>query len=250
MTATYKNLLLRAIGNDAATRLEPRAVNFEVGHEMEFPERPIRYLFFVEEGMASMTTTFENGTQVEVGMFGYEGAVGISALMGTKRSLNRVYTQIAGNGYAVPLRLASQQFNQGGLFQSLVLRYVQTQLIQAMQSAGCNAKHNVQQRLSRWLLSCKDRVRSDSFRMSHEFLADMVGAGRPSVTLAAEGLRAEKLIEYRRGLIEILDVQGLERRSCECYHVVRNHLHNFAEYDDGMSAGQSSLARESNGRAS
>ena len=96
-----------------------------------------------------MTTTFNDGSQVEVGMFGYEGVIGVSALMGTKRSLNRVYTQIEGSGFSCAVELARQEFELGETFQSLTLRYVQAQLVQAMQSAGCNAKHRIEQRLSR-----------------------------------------------------------------------------------------------------
>src|ERR1700733_13470521 len=99
----FKNTLLKGLAPEIIARLDLRPVAFELEHELEFPGNSIEHLFFVEEGMASMTTTFRNGSQVEVGMFGYEGVVGISALMGTKRSLNRVYTQIAGKGYSSPI---------------------------------------------------------------------------------------------------------------------------------------------------
>ena len=136
---------------------------------------PIRHLYFLEVGMASMTTTFADGAQVEVGMFGYESVIGISALMGTKQSLNRVYTQIAGSGYRCDIQRGDEEFARGGIFQRLVLRYVQTQLVQAMQSAGCNAVHNFEQRLSRWLLISADRANTDQFKMSQEFLSHMLG---------------------------------------------------------------------------
>jgi len=126
-----------------------------------------------------MTTTFKDESQVEVGMFGYESVIGVSALMGTKKSLNRVYTQIAGHGYSCHVEDARREFRLGGYFQSLVLRYVQAQLVQAMQSAGCNAKHNFEQRLARWLLLCADRAHIDTFKISHEFLADMLGFAVP-----------------------------------------------------------------------
>ena len=234
LASSYKNLILRALDGETINRLRLRPVTFELGHELEYPGKPIANVFFVEQGMASMTTTFQDGTQVEVGMFGYEGLIGVSALMGTKLSLNRIYTQIAGSGFSAPVTLAMQEFQRGGAFQSLALRYVQAQLMQATQSAGCNAKHSVHQRLARWLLICADRAHSSSFRTSHEFLADMLGVGRPSVSLAAEGFKLEKLIRYNRGLMEILDTPGLEQRACECYSVVRDHLSNLAEYDSGL----------------
>src|ERR1700726_396678 len=99
----FKNTLLQHLDQDIIERLSLKPVTFETRHEIEYPGRPIEHLFFVEEGMASMTTTFRDGSQVEVGMFGFESVIGISALMGTKRSLNHIYTQIAGSGYSVPI---------------------------------------------------------------------------------------------------------------------------------------------------
>lgn len=138
---SYKNTILSRLGQDSIRRLSLSPVRFEVGHEIEFPGKPIDRLIFVEEGMASMTATFQDGAQVEVGMFGYESVIGISALMGTKQSLNRVYTQVAGSGYQAPVESGRAEFERGGLFQTLALRYVQAQLVQTAQSAGCNAKH-------------------------------------------------------------------------------------------------------------
>lgn len=103
---TFKNSLLRNLGLQVIQRLCLQPVTFELLREIEFPGNPVANLFFVEEGMASMTTTFGDGSQVEVGMFGYESVIGVSALMGTKRSLNRVYTQIAGHGYSCSTEVA------------------------------------------------------------------------------------------------------------------------------------------------
>ena len=233
-TNRYKNRLLRALSEESLQRLKPEAIAFEVLHDLERPGEPIRNLFFIEEGMASVTTSFKNGSQIEVGTIGYEGAAGISALMGTKLSLNRVYTQIAGCGFRVPMRLAKEEFAHSAHFRSIILRYVQTQLLQAMQYAGCNAKHSIDQRLARWLLTCKDRAHSTTFNISQEFVADMLGAGRPAVTQAANKLKQDELITLRRREITILDASRLEERSCECYLAVKDHIENFAEYDNGQ----------------
>lgn len=232
----FKNSLLKSLAPDVIRRLDLQPVQFEVMHEIEYPGRPIEHLYFVEEGMASMTTTFEDGAQVEVGMFGYESIIGVSALMGTKKSLNRVYTQIAGHGYSCAVETARREFSRGSDFQSLALRYVQAQLVQAMQSAGCNAKHNFEQRLARWLLICADRAHSNCFKMSHEFLADMLGGGRPTVTTTAGILKRKGLIKYSRGAIEILDVAGLRKASCECYSVIKHHLDSYTEFDSAITA--------------
>lgn len=224
-------MLLEALGADAVKRLHLHPVEFEVGHEIEFPGGRIDHVFFVEEGMASVTTTFRDGSQVEVGTFGIESAIGISALMGTKRSLNRIYTQIEGTGYSSSTDVARMEFRRGGEFQQLMLRSVQAQLTQAMQLAGCNARHEIEQRLARWLLICRDRTNSDRFSMSHEYLADMLGATRPTVTTAAGHLRAQGLIRYTRGKILIRDAFGLENAACECYRVVKDHLEDVGEFE-------------------
>jgi CRP-like cAMP-binding protein len=230
----FKNSLLKTLSADVVNRLKLRAVKFEVGHELEFPGKPIAHLFFVEEGMASQTVTLLDGSQVEVGMFGYESVIGISALMGTKQSLNRVYTQIAGHGYSCKVEAGRKEFQSCGTFHQLALQYVQAQLVQVMQSAACNAKHQIEQRLARWLLLCADRAHSETFTLSQEYLAEMLGTTRPSVSTSAGILKEEKLIEYTRGAIRILNSAGLERRACECYHVIKNHLDNYTQFDSGI----------------
>ena len=227
--ATYRNTILNALPTDAIQRLQLRAVSFGMEHRIEFPGDPINKLYFIEEGMASMTTTFLDGWQVEVGMFGYEGVIGVSALIGARLSLNRVYTQIDGRGYCSPIEAARQEFQRGGMFQMLALRYVQTQLMQAVQSAACNARHNFEQRLARWLLLCADRANSNCFRITHECLGHMLGATRSTVSIAAAHMQDDGLIEYTRGFMRILDVKGLEVLCCECYRVIKNHLDSYAE---------------------
>jgi CRP-like cAMP-binding protein len=232
----FKNTILKALDGDIIRRLDLQPVQFELMHEIEYPGSPIDRLFFVEEGMASMTTTFGDGAQVEVGMFGYESIIGVSALMGTKKSLNRIYTQIAGHGYFCRVEAARKEFDLCGEFQKLALRYVQAQLVLAMQSAGCNARHNFEQRLARWLLICADRAHTNAFKMSHEFLRDMLGGGRPTVTTTAGVLKEKGLIEYSRGQIQILDVPGLRKVACECYRVIKRHLDSYTEFDTGITA--------------
>jgi CRP-like cAMP-binding protein len=234
-TGNYKNTLLKALDGEVIERLRLQPVKFELKHEIENPGDPIDHVYFLEEGMASMTTTFKDGSQVEVGMFGYESVIGVSALMGTKRSLNRVYTQIAGHGYSCDVEDAAREFRLGGAFQFLALRYVQAQLVQAMQSAGCNAKHNFEQRLARWLLLCADRAHTGTFKISHEFLADMLGGRRPTISTTAGILKQKGLIEYTRGEIRILDVPGLTRISCECYLIIKHHLDNYTEFDSAIT---------------
>jgi CRP-like cAMP-binding protein len=227
----FKNTLLRALDPEIITRLRLSPLRFELKFDMEYPHRTIRHLFFLEAGMASMTATFQDGSQVEVSTFGFESVIGVSALMGAKKSMNRVYTQIAGHGYACPVEAAKKEFSLAGSFQSLALRYVQAQLDQATQYIGCNAKHTFEPRLSRWLLTCADRSHSNTFKMSHELLADMLGGTRATVSLAAASLKRKGFIQYSRGVINILDPTGLEQNACECYQTIKSHLKNYAEFD-------------------
>jgi CRP-like cAMP-binding protein len=232
----FKNSLLKSLAPEIIDRLRLRRVAFKVGQDIEFPGKPVKHLFFVEEGMASQTVTLLDGSQVEVGMFGYESVTGVCSLMGNKQSLNRVYTQIEGYGYSCKYEVAKREFDSCGAFQSITLRYVQAQLLQVMQSAACNAKHEVEQRLARWLLLCADRTHTHTLKLSQEFIAHMLGIGRPSVSVAAAVLKNENLIDYKRGTIRIVDIAGLERRSCECYRAIKNHLDNYTEFDSGTVA--------------
>ena len=232
----FNNSLLKSLTPEIVSRLSLERVEFKVKHELEYPGKPIRHLFFVEQGMASMTTTFQNGAQVEVSMFGYESVVGVSALMGTKQSLNRVFTQIPGYGYSSPIEAVRREFARGGSFQLLMLHYVQAQLVQAMQSAACNITHDINHRLARWLLLCADRVKTNTFTLSHEFLAEMLGARRPTVSVAAKSLKDRRIIDYYRGRIHLLNREALEANACECYGVIRDHLDSYTQFDSGIVA--------------
>jgi CRP-like cAMP-binding protein len=156
--------------------------------------------------------------------------------MGTKRSLNRIYTVMAGSGYSSPVEAARTEFALGGLFQKLALRYVQAQLVQVTQLAGCNATHNIEQRLARWLLICGDRAQCDTFRMSQDFLSEMLGSTRSTMSITAALLKHENVIEYTRGVIHILDKEGLKKRACECYAAVEDYLDSYIQFDRGLPA--------------
>lgn len=233
----FKNGLLQRFDSETIARLDLKAIDLPVNREIEFPGNRIEHLFFIEEGMASMTTTFDDGSQVEVGLAGWESVQGASVLMGTKKSLNRVYMQVAGHGYSITTCLAAEEFNRCSVFQDLTLRYVQAQFIQSVQTAGCNARHSVQQRLARALLLCADRNGDRILPLSHEYMADMLGASRSTVTVVAGQFQALNLIRYTRGKINLVDLPGLEKMACECYRVVRDHLTNLTEYDQGIGSG-------------
>jgi CRP-like cAMP-binding protein len=233
-TGPYVNTLLRHMDSEVISRLQLRRIDLPLRFELETPGASISNLYFIEEGIGSMTTCFENGVQVETSMFGYESVVGVSALMGVKHSLNRIFMQLSGYGYVCGVNAAHAEFNRNGIFQRLALRYVQAQLTLSTQNAACNATHTYEQRLARWLLICSDRAKQNSFEMAQEFVSEMLGSTRSTVSIAAAHFKAKGLIDYRRGNIALLDKVGLEGEACECYRVVREHLENLTEFDTGF----------------
>lgn len=228
----FRNTILQHLDEAALARLELRPIPLPSAHVLEQPGLEIEELTFVEEGVASMTTMFQDGSQVEAGMFGPESAVGVPALMGIKAGMNYVAVQVPGEAWVAPVNAARAEFRRMNCFHDLVLRYMQSQVVQATQSAGCNARHNVQQRLARWLLLARDRHVSDVLQLTQEFLAAMLGVERPSVSGVAGRLQELGLIEYSRGRIRIVDRQGLEAVACECYQVARHELQAFNRYAD------------------
>ena len=226
--------MLQRLDPEVIIRLDLQPVDLPVNREIELPGNYIKHLFFIEDGVASMTTSFADGTQVEVAFAGRESILGASSMMGTKKSPNRVYMQITGHGFSSRTEIATREFKQCGSFHDLTLRYLQAQFIQSAQTAGCNARHNLEQRFARWLLLCADRVEAKSFRLSHEFIADMLGVARPSVSIVAHTFQEKGLISYKHANLEILERGGLERLACECYGVVRDYLNNFVDTDSGF----------------
>lgn len=232
---SFRNNLLRNLQPDEIGRLHLRPVVLEIRHELETPGEPIRQVFFLESGIASVTTRFKDGREVEAGMFGRDSLSGISAFMGTRESLNAVYIQIAGHGFTCTVENAASEFLRGGRFQSFALRAVQAQFSQSMQSAGCNAAHEVEQRLARWLLLCFDRMEGEDLDLSHEFIATMLGTRRSTVTVVASELKRRELIHYTRGSIRLVNRAGLEGAACECYKTLRDHLRDVTQYDSGLT---------------
>ncbi len=231
----FRNIILQHLDADAVKRLELKPVTLTLAQVLEKPGGRMSELIFIEDGIASMTTVFRDGSQVEAGMFGFESAIGGQALMGLRTSRNHVAVQVPGHGFAAPKDAAEREFRRMNCFHDMVLRYMQSQIQQAGQSAACNARHNVQQRLARWLLLCRDRVTQDVLQLTQEFLAAMLGVERPAVTLVARRLQAKDLIEYSRGRVRIVDQEGLEQVACECYHAAREELHAFRRFAEERS---------------
>jgi CRP-like cAMP-binding protein len=220
---TFRNLILRRLSRDSIERLQLKPSLLERGKALERMGHRICHVCFLEAGIASMTAAFDDGSQVEIGLFGREAITGVTGLMGQAESSANVFMQISGQGYLSPLQIAREEFARAGDFQDCVLRCVSAQWIQTGQTAGCNARHNLQQRLSRWLLACMDRAGSAELNLTQDYVAMMLGVERPAVSIAASRLQESGFIEYRRGRLKIIDRKGLLAKSCECYRVMREH---------------------------
>ena len=206
----YKSLL---------SGLESVALTF--GEVLYEPGERIRYVYFPGDSLVSLLTLVDGHLALEVGMVGREGMVGVPLSLGADVSPVRALVQGAGAAMRMKSARFSQEIRKSPQLRQEVNRYTGALMAQITQTAACNRFHLVEARLARWLLMTRDRVRSDEFRLTHEFLGHMLGVRRVGVTKAARALQKENLISYSRGKIRILDQRGLEAASCSCYELVK-----------------------------
>lgn len=194
----------------------PRGILVEVGQE-------VTHAFFPIDCIIALTVTMNDGGTAETATVGREGMDGFIVALGDHRPLVRSMVQVEGTAARLPLSQLEAAFAKSPAIRDVILRYVQALMGQVMQFAACNALHVAEARFCRWLLMLRDRVGTDTLSLTHEFLAEMLGVQRPTVTLIARTLQTAGLIRYRRGLVEIVDRAGLEETSCECYGIVRGN---------------------------
>ena len=217
-----KNFILAAMPSEALARLKPHLsdVDLPLGTSLFEAGKKIEYCYFLDRGLASMVVTMQDGTMVEAGLAGFEGVIGATALMGVDRLQQRGFIQIAGMGQRIRTEKLREEYERNSDLRKRVNLFAHAQYLQAAQGVACNRLHEVEQRMSRWLLMCHDRMNGDELRLTHEFIATMLGARRPTVTLAAGLLQQAGIISYSRGLVQVLDRRALEESSCECYKIV------------------------------
>jgi CRP-like cAMP-binding protein len=222
--ATISNRLLASLGQDAYASLSPhlRPLAIKLGEVLHHPGEKLERVYFVEHGMISLLLTSDAGTDVEVGVIGREGAAGVFSALTQTPVRSWFVVQIHGKALILPADIVRREFERGGSFQQAVLTHLQSLTFLASQAALCNRLHSVEKRLARWLLMVHDRVGDRHLELTHEFLAGMLGTRRAGVTEAAGALRRAGLIEYDRGHVKILDREGLEASTCECYAIMRN----------------------------
>jgi CRP-like cAMP-binding protein len=186
--------------------------------------RPIGFVYFIETGVGSLVNTMANGDAAEVGTIGNEGVVGLPLLLQDERSPTSVYVQVPGTGQRMKASLFRKELARSASMRTVMLHYAHAFFNQVAQSAACNQFHSLEQRCCRWLLMTHDRMESDQFLLTQEFLAMMLGVQRTGVTAAAGALQRAGLINYRRGNVTIRDRRGLERRACECYGIAKREF--------------------------
>lgn len=223
----YKNLILASLPKAEIERLQPRLSPVTLKLKQQLQDGEASHAYFVEEGLASVVLSMEDGTTVEVGVIGRDGVVGVSVLLGAGRMPGETFIQVEGSGFRIDTQFLKEQFERPGQLRNQIQKYLLASLAQNAQNAACNRLHTIAERLARWLLTCHDRVESDKMPLTHEFLAQMLGAPRTTVTLAAGMLHHAGLIDYSRGHVTIKNRTGLEKTACECYGVVRNEFHRL-----------------------
>ena len=221
--ATVRNKILLDMPPGQLERLRPQleSVVLKLGDVLYEPGARIPHCYFPNEGVVSLLTVLSPHKAAEVGMIGSEGVVGMSAAVGMNVSRLRAVVQGAGTAFRISAAGLQKEFAASNALHRGLFRFGQSLTGQIAQTAACNRFHRAEMRLSRWLLVTRDRLRSDSFVLTHQFLSLMIGVRRPGVTTAAGNLAKRNLISYKRGNIRILDSQGLLAASCECYEAVK-----------------------------
>ena len=232
-----RNLILAQLPDAEYETLAKFLVPVELPLEMRLsePNEPIEYVYFLNSGLISTDALTEKGESVEVGVIGREGFAGLPALLDQPQMSHSVLMQGNGEGFRIRSSILRDQFVKGGTLQRLVHTFAYLQLVQVTQSVLCNRMHEVDARLARWLLTSADRMESESLNLTQEFLAQMLGVQRSTVTVAAGDLQRAGLIGYSRGKIHILDRPKLARTACECYQIVSASYQRVLQLDANNS---------------
>jgi CRP-like cAMP-binding protein len=220
-----RNRLLELLPNGERESLEAVMQRIPLRpHDMlQQPGEAMRSVYFPLWGVISLMTPLEDGSAVETATVGNEGMVGVHAMLGGGPIGNaQAMAQVAGETLQMSADSFRARLDENGKFRQLMFAYSQALFAQISQGVACNGVHSIQERCARWLLESHDRACSDEFGLTQEFLSDMLGVRRPSVTVAARALQQAGLINYERGRITVTDRRGLEEASCECYQVVKD----------------------------
>jgi CRP-like cAMP-binding protein len=227
------NRLFAALSPAEAARLQPalEPVTWVLRDVLSLPYELPEFLYFPTTAMISLVHTLTDGVTAEMGVVGREGVVGVGLFLGGGSMASEALVQMAGQGFQLPAWQVTREFRRGGGFQQVLLRYAQALLTQVSQTAVCNMRHTITQRMCRWLLLTLDRVPGDRVQITQEFLAQMLAVRRPSVTEVVRRMAMDGMIRGGRGVITILDRAGVEARVCECYATVEKESRRLLEQE-------------------
>ena len=219
------NIILLSISDSEYNSLRPHLEYVNLPNHLVIHEAggKLEFVYFPNRGLISLVVVMKDGRTAEAGVVGNEGFTGAPAAVGLSRGPLRAVIQIAGDGFRVRVGVLQNTLEAAPHLRLLLNRYVAIRGMQIAQTAACNRLHGIEQRLARWLLMTQDRVTSGSLRITHDFLATMLGTDRPSVSLAAGVLQKKGFIEYTRGAVKIVNRKKLEASACECYGVIRQY---------------------------
>ncbi len=218
-----RNLTLASLSQGVLDELAPHLcrVDLPQGADLVKPDRTIQWVYFLERGMASVTRLDRAGIPIEVGIIGHEGIVGVQALLGQTQTQMAVVMQTGGGGFRIRAEPIREYMVTEIELARAVHTFVYAMLEQTTQLVLCNRLHELESRLARWLLMTSDVIQSTTLRLTQEFLAEMLGVGRPAVTIAAGMLQRSGCIVYSRGLVEVVNRKQLQGIACECYGIIR-----------------------------
>lgn len=199
-----------------------QSVELPQGQVIYEANAPIEYVYFIDQGMVSVVSIMHNGDSIEVATIGNEGMAGLSVILGVQAMPYRHMVQVPGKARRMSVSALSNEMKQDRRLRPLLFRYHAAFVTQVMQGMACNGLHSIGQRCCRWLLTTQDRLGSHELEITHEFLAQMLGVRRATVTEVLRPLQDDGLIQARRGRLTILDPKRLADASCECYGVIRN----------------------------
>lgn len=241
---TPSNGLLDKLSAEACARLRPhlQLVDVPAGKVLFEANVQQHHMYFPRSGIVSLMYAMDNGDSSEIAMVGHEGMVGTALLVDAQTMPARAVVQVAGEAYCLKAELVEREFRRGGEFQFVLLRYMQVLLAQIAQIVVCNRHHAMEKQLCRWLLLCLDRVATNELNMTQELIASRLGVRREGITEAAGRLQDAGLIKYSRGKIRVLDREGLEKKSCQCYLAVRDEYDRLLKGPPAVADGPVAVA--------
>jgi CRP-like cAMP-binding protein len=241
-----QNLFLRDLPSLVLEKLKPRlrAQNLSSGQVLFAPGDKVSNIYFMRSGAVSLVCELADGQMIETAMIGHDSVVAGGAALDDRDAMYKAIVQIGGTGFALDVDTARHVAREHEEFRRAIIRHEQLILAQAQQSAACNATHTLNQRLARWLLHTRDVLGADNFLLTQEFMAEMLGVRRTSVSIVAHSIQEAGLISYRRGHIKIDKPEELQQATCECYGTIRMQYHKLLKAETLEAPGNPLDARQ------